>query len=165
MGNVTDLGTSDYYGKFKTHDDIPLAVSDIIRRFNYFDKTINKLLTKYFNPQNKTNDFERIFLNSSIVSIGQKIKVLNNLENFDSKIISLCQRNSSIRNGVAHSSPHRLYVLSNKLKNSELRFVIDVMNSSGVIKTKNFDTEYDQFLENHRKIIDYLKVFIDNINR
>ena len=85
------------------------------------------------------------------------------MENFDSKIISLCQRNSSIRNGVAHSSPHRQYILSNKLKNSELRFVIEVMNSSGVIKTKNLDTEYDDFLENHRKIIEYLKRYIDNL--
>ena len=60
-GNVTDLDRSDYYGKFKTHDDIPLAVSDIISRFNYFDDTVNKLLTQYFNPQNKAEDFIRVF--------------------------------------------------------------------------------------------------------
>ncbi len=163
MKKPLDLNKADYYGKFKYTVDLPLAVSNIIQMFNYFDITVNKLLTRYFNPQNRADDFERIFLNSSIVSIGQKIKVLNNLKNFDSKIISQCQRISSVRNGVAHSSPHEMYHLTEKLTKAERRYVIDVMNSSGVIKTKNFETEYEEFLLHHSEIMEYLKIYIDKI--
>ena len=99
-------------------------------------------------------------MNSSVISYGQKLKILSNIEDFDSKIINKLRSIGSLRNSVAHNNL--------KLKidsNTSLRTMIElkdnitlsVMNSSGKLVDKNIKTIFEEFNKLYEEIRNYLE--------
>jgi hypothetical protein len=71
---------------------------------------------------------------------------------------------SSIRNAVAHNNPY-LQVdpkmnLSEQISYKHILHKIDVMNSSGKIKTKDFDEEYNRFNKLLDKVVPAIQRYI-----
>lgn len=146
-------GDSDY-NKF---------VGELLKRYNSFERKINDLISDYYSPSKNTKDFKKIVLNSSILGMGQKAKILANMTDFDRKRVEKLRRLMSIRNGIAHNNPSVLIqIIENE--NDEIQQIdtnnsILVMNSSGEIKTKDFDEEYREFKNLISDISTYINVY------
>lgn len=107
-------------------------------------------------------------MNSSIISIGGKIKILRNIKEFDKKIIEKIQKISSIRNAFAHL-PTRDCIEIRVKKNENGNFVnseigkitseMEVMNSNGELKTKTTTDLIDEFFNLNKEISDYLNTY------
>ena len=126
---------------------------------------IDYIISDYFKPENK-KEFKRIFLNSSIISIGAKTKILRNIKTFDNKIIDKIQRLLSIRNAFAHT-PISESIIVNVTKNNKEESTADIlvtsemeiMNSSGELKKKNAKDLVIEFLDLYNEIRKYLNNF------
>ena len=126
---------------------------------SHIDSTIND----YFRPEKK-DEFEKIVLNSSIITIGGKLKILRNIESFDNKIIDKIQKISSIRNAFAHL-PVTDFIHINMINNSKGEFKrleilkkesqIEVMNSNGQLKKRNARELIDEFFLLNTEIKEY----------
>ena len=136
----------------------------IIDRMYQIETKIDFVISDYFNPEKK-RDFEQIILNSSIISIGGKMKILRNIESFDKNIINKIGKFSSIRNAFAHlpiiESVHIGVINDGKgdFKSSKILDVITqikVMNSNGELKTKNVNEQIDEFFELNKELNEYL---------
>lgn len=93
----------------------------IIDQMYNIESQIDFLICDYFDPKNK-NAFKKIVLNSSIISIGGKIKILRNIKYFDKKVIDKIQKISSIRNDFAHLQVTELvHINITKDKNGEFK--------------------------------------------
>ncbi|WP_281298011.1 hypothetical protein [Flavobacterium limnophilum] len=139
----------------------------IIDSMNFIEKKIDVVIVEYFNPQD-SKEFTKILLNSSIISTGAKLKVLRNINDFDKKIISKIQEMSSIRNSFAHIPIVPLYKMEKiegKTSFTRLPDRLEVMNSSGDIKTKNAKEELHKFYELKEEVLVYFKTHPNkNIN-
>ncbi|WP_047547213.1 hypothetical protein [Psychroserpens sp. Hel_I_66] len=128
----------------------------IIEKMNEIESQMNLAISDYFKPKDK-GDFIEIMLNTSIVSIGGKFKILKNINSFDKKIINDIQKISAIRNYFAHariSGPLNLTVTQGE--NSQKLFIpkqIRYMNSNGVIKQTATDELIMEFHDLHKKIM------------
>lgn len=119
-----------------------------IDRLQQIEKRIDTIIISYFGPKDKTK-FERIVLNSSIMDLGSKLKVLRNINTVDKKTIDEIRTLASIRNGFAHAPIFDEILLTVDKNNSEhfdtvVYSVIEVMNAQGEIKTKK---AYDYLVE------------------
>ena len=69
-----------------------------------------------------------------------------------------------IRNAVVHNNPFLYIDTEDHLKedcfNEKIQMKIEVMNSSGQIKTKDFEEEYQRF----NKLIEFIVPYIQNYN-
>ena len=83
----------------------------IIGRLLQIELRINRKIIEYFNPAEK-HKFEKIMLNSSIINMGGKLKVLRNTGTVDNKTIDKIRRLVSIRNGFAHAEINQSKLLS-----------------------------------------------------
>ena len=61
------------------------AIGWVIERLNHIEADINEIITRYFDPSNH-KEFNRIVLNSSILSLGNKLKILRNISSFEKNI-------------------------------------------------------------------------------
>ena len=125
---------------------------------------IDFIIADYFKPEDK-NEFLKIILNSSIVTIGGKMKILRNIRSFDKKIIDKIQKISSIRNAFAHlpiSESVSINIINDgngDFKSSEVSKVInemEIMTSSGELKRKNIRELIDDFFDLNEQIRAYL---------
>lgn len=122
-----------------------------IERLQQIEYRINDIIIDYFKPDNK-HKFTKILLNSSILDIGSKLKVLKNIGTIEKSTIEKIRLLSSIRNGFAHAPiiQHITIKLDVKKDNtinsssSVTKSMIEVMNAQGEIKTKN---AYDYLVE------------------
>jgi len=119
---------------------------------------INAKIVDYFKPIDKYK-FNKIVLNSSIIDIGSKLKILMNIDTVDPSIIEKIRKLAAIRNGFAHSSvTEKINIKINKESDSSsiiVESIIEVMNSQGIIKSKiaydylvEFSTLYKEIMEN-----------------
>ncbi|MEZ7499847.1 hypothetical protein QO200_13995 [Flavobacterium sp. Arc3] len=93
----------------------------IIDQMYNIESQIDFLICDYFDPKNK-NAFKKIVLNSSIISIGGKIKIRRNIKYFDKKVIDKIQKISSIRKDFAHLQVTELvHINITKDKNGEFK--------------------------------------------
>ena len=60
----------------------------MIDRLYQIEILIDDIIVDYYKPE-KEEEFKKIVLNSSIISIGAKIKILNNIEGFENKQIKI----------------------------------------------------------------------------
>jgi hypothetical protein len=60
----------------------------MIDRLCQIEILIDDIIVDYYKPE-KEEEFKKIVLNSSIISIGAKIKILNNIEGFENKQIKM----------------------------------------------------------------------------
>ena len=135
-----------------------------IDRMYNIEAQIDFIISDYFKPENK-NEFRKIILNSSIVTIGGKLKILRNIKSFDKKIIDKIQKISIIRNAFAHL-PVTQFVQMNiikdengKIKSSEVSKTIsqmEIMTSSGELKRKNARELISEFFDLNEEIREYL---------
>ena len=130
----------------------------IIEKMNEIESKINQTISDYFEPKDR-GDFIEIILNSSIISIGGKFKILKNIHSFDKKIIEDIQKISSIRNYFAHASIFGPYTVTiTQGENSQVvngPKQIRYMNSNGVIKQTPTDVFIKEFHDLHKKIMEY----------
>jgi len=130
----------------------------IIEKMNEIESKINKKISDYFQPQNR-RDFSEIILNSSIINIGGKFKILKNIVSFDKKIIGDIQEISAIRNYFAHASIVGPFTITvTQAENSqEFNFPkqIRYMNSNGVIKQTATEELIRNFHVLHKRIMEY----------
>ncbi|WP_029038033.1 hypothetical protein [Salinimicrobium xinjiangense] len=127
-------------------------IGDLINKYNNLELLINHVISNYFSPNKNEKDFHEILLNGTVIGMGQKIKILANMTGFDNnKSIHNLGEILRIRNAVVHNNP---YVIIDPNMNPDehisykhMQRKLDVMNSSGKIKTKDFDEEYLRFNE------------------
>jgi len=131
----------------------------------HIEKKIDGVISDYFKPEKK-NDFDRVILNSSIISMGAKAKILRNIESFDKNIITKIQKMVSIRNAFAHlpiTEDLTLSVTENKIGEVSTEITVisrmEIMTSSGEIKTRNSKELALDFLHLNTEIRDYLCKF------
>jgi hypothetical protein len=136
----------------------------IIDRMYQIETKIDFIISDYFKPENK-GDFEKIILNSSIISIGGKMKILRNIQSFDKNIINKIGKFSSIRNAFAHlpvtESIHINVTKDEKgeFKSSQISKIIsqiEVMTSSGELKMRNVKELITEFFELNKELNEYL---------
>lgn len=132
-----------------------------IDRLLQIEDRINSKIIEYFKPSN-TGEFTRIVLNSSILDLGGKLKILRNIGVSD-KLIDKIRILVSIRNGFAHcpikqeisvNVEHKLEKVHTSITN--INTTIEVMNSGGKIITKNafeYLLEFYQLNDEIRKLL------------
>lgn len=135
----------------------------IIDRMYQIESKIDYVISEHFKPEKK-EAFEKIILNSSIISFGGKLKVLRNVTSFDPKIIDKIQKISTIRNAFAHLPTTELINITITEKKSEdtnsvridVTTQMEIMNSSGQLKTKKTTELIDEFFVLNTEIRKYL---------
>ena len=129
-----------------------------IDRFYQIEVQVDFIITDYFKPENKY-EFRRIILNSSIVTIGGKMKILRNIKSFDKKIIDKIQKISTIRNAFAHLPVSKSVKLKGNLENIEIEKVtsqMEIMTSNGELKRKDAKELVREFFDLNKEIREYL---------
>ncbi|MFM2213463.1 MAG: hypothetical protein RL427_726 [Bacteroidota bacterium] len=135
----------------------------MIDRMTQIEIKIDTIITEYFEP-GKKKEFEKIILNSSIISMGSKSKILRNVHGFDKNIITKIQKISSIRNAFAHmpvSENINVNIIEDQKGSHigtkiDVTSVIEVMNSSGELIIKNSKEQVLEFFDLQFEIINYL---------
>jgi hypothetical protein len=135
----------------------------VINEMCKIENEIDQIIIKHFEPKN-TTDFKKILLNSSILAVGAKTKILSSIPDINKNFISNIQKISSIRNAFAHQ-PIRKAALINvesldegtkKIKSWEVNAQLEVMNSSGTIKTRKVKDLCEEFLNLNSEINNYI---------
>lgn len=136
----------------------------VIDRMTQIEYRIDNAITKFIEPKN-VDAFEKIILNSSIITFGAKLKILRNIEGFDKSMISKIQSIATIRNAFAHLPLHESSIIHfKKIEGSEVILTptsseswnyVNVMNSNGEIKQKKAHELLDEFFTLNQEIRDY----------
>lgn len=132
----------------------------VINEMNKIEANMDNAIIEYFKPANPLK-FQKVMLNSSIVPIGGKIKILGNIEKFDKKILEKIREISSIRNAFAHIPILMHFKFEeNANSNGDFKAVsitdkIEVMNSAGILKLKTVKEELEKFSSLNNEIVDY----------
>lgn len=141
----------------------------MIDRMTQIESKIDFVISEYFKPEKKA-EFNKIILNSAIITMGAKTKILRNIKSFDKNIISKIQKISSIRNAFAHL-PLSEMVEINLIKDKKGEHIetkikvtsqIEVMSSSGVLQAKNSQQQVLEFFDLYTEIKEYLNNFNHN---
>ncbi|WP_228851448.1 hypothetical protein [Aegicerativicinus sediminis] len=138
----------------------------IIEQFLNVEDLIDDLILDFVKPS-KPDTFKKVFLNSSIVTIGAKVKIIANY-GVDNKILDKIRRLTNIRNGFSHSRIHgniRIIlgeVNSDKSREitTEAESVISVMNSNGKLETKNAHDLLQEFIDTKNELVVLLKAIL-----
>lgn len=120
----------------------------MIDRMTQIEIKIDLVIAEYFQPKRR-KEFDSIILNSAILSMGAKAKILRNVSGFDKNTINKIQKISSIRNAFAHlpiSENIEINIIEDKNGKDidteiNLTSVIEVMNSSGELKVQNSEQQ------------------------
>jgi hypothetical protein len=132
----------------------------VINEMNKIEAKIDNVIIQYFKPADSLK-FQKIMLNSSIIPIGGKVKILGNIEKFDKKILEKIREISSIRNAFAHIPILMHFKFEeNANSNGDFKAVsitdkIEVMNSAGILKLKTVKEELEKFSSLNNEIVDY----------
>ncbi|CAM4298145.1 hypothetical protein EWU23_12635 [Cytophagaceae bacterium 50C-KIRBA] len=132
----------------------------IIERLSKIEFQINQVIINHIKPVN-CEDFERIILNPSIISFGSKIKILQNINDFDKSIIGKIRESASIRNVFAHAPIYDLIEIDidpdiNSINASNK---IDKMNSQGQITSVKVSESLNQFYDSTSDILEYFSKY------
>lgn len=130
-----------------------------IDRLQQIEYRIDEKIIDFFKPE-KVELFKKILLNSVVLDIGSKLKILSNINSVDTKTIEKIRRLSSIRNGFAHaliSESLTINIETNENDKQETvnvkeHSIIKVMNSQGKLVSKNAMEYLTEFLELNNEI-------------
>lgn len=130
------------------------------------EELVDSILLRFFNPDNR-EVFIQYALNSSIMHYGGKIKILKAI-GLDNITFSNLQQVGSIRNAFAHTNiSHRMTLnLENGSKNATTKVsdIISVMNSQGVIKSKDPYAFLQEFLVLYQQVEPVLRAKIKELD-
>lgn len=130
----------------------------IIQSTNRIEASINPIITNYFQPKDKKL-FQEIILNSSIMHIGSKYKVIGNIHPFESNKISQLRKLFAIRNYFAHADILHPVIL--KITQGESTEHIDIprsiryMNSQGIYTHASTEELLDNFISHYEELMLY----------
>jgi hypothetical protein len=136
----------------------------IVNKLNRVESQISHIISGYFNPEKK-DEFINIVCHNSILNFGAKIKVLNNIPGFSKNIANKLSVLSSIRNGFAHKIEIKGLNLIFDKEQKNVKEIkpgddqIEVMNSQGEIKKKNFKVYAKEFKNILTEVIPYISTF------
>lgn len=130
------------------------------------EKKIDIVILEYFQPK-LHNEFDRIVLNSSVLSIGAKIKDLRNVAGFKKNIIDKIQKISNIRNAFAHLTHYESVKIDVSEDNNgqvfdskiEVTTKIEIMTSNGKLKIYNSKEQVLKFFELQNELLEYFNKF------
>jgi hypothetical protein len=150
----------DPSGDKNDFDHLTYVKGQIISDFIWIEHKLNDVIIKKIQPSD-TKFFKDIVLNSSILGIGQKIKIINNVDGIkDSSLVSLIRDMNNIRNGLAHANfNYTLAVQKNQVAKTE----IITMNSEGIIKRKNVDELIASYVELSNKAHSLLDDYLNGV--
>lgn len=131
----------------------------VIDEFQQIENRINKKIIDHVNPSNKIF-FESIILNSSVIDIGGKMKILTNIGTEKKSTIEDIRKLASIRNGFAHAPFQDIIHIKAGEKNKdgviplslETETNIEVMNAAGKLKVNNAYSYLVEFFHLNEKI-------------
>jgi hypothetical protein len=123
----------------------------VIGRSIQIEYRLNAKIVEFFKPVEK-RAFEKIMLNSSILDMGSKLKILKNIGAIDTKTMDKIRKLNAIRNGFAHAEINEHIIIEivgetddgAKLLGAHGEPKIEVMKSDGVIEMKD---AYEYLLE------------------
>ena len=142
------------YGSMSQSQNRGMVIDKLIQ----IEERIDIKITKFFNPIEKSR-FERVILNSSVMSLGAKLKVLKNM-GVSNKVIENIHRMLAIRNGFAHASiidevSINYNTEDNKIQ-AEEKTVLEVMLGNGTIKRKIALLWLEDFFKYEKEIQEFL---------
>ncbi len=134
------------------------------------EEYLDYIIFQYFDPK-RPKFFRSHVLNSSIMSFGSKLKVLNAILDYSKEtnsLISNIQKIAAIRNAFAHNNiKHSLKF--NLENNGEYKTklwaedIINVMNSQGKIIAKNNFEYMIEFLKLYEEVEPILKKILEGL--
>lgn len=142
--------------KEKTTDEF--KVGYMLKRFNYIEFVLNKILTNYIQPKDmgKTSFVRDYLLHNSIVNFASKVKLFIKL-NDDNKWININQDKLNklykYRNAIAHSHTNKVNVLIDlgKVKNgipeSKTYYNVESMKANGQMEVIERAKLFQDFLD------------------
>lgn len=138
-------GFTERFNKTRLRDfTIEEARGWIINQLQQIEYAINRIIIHQFKPADQYQ-FSRVMLNSAILDMGSKIKVLGCLKAVDKKTLENMRKLCSIRNGFAHV-PITTHITVNIREGEDEKFdddgitseqIIEVMNAQGELISKN----------------------------
>lgn len=136
-----------------------------INRLQQIEIRLNNLIVDHFKPLHK-EVFEKVVLNSSIIDIGGKLKILQNIKAIDKPIVEKIRKIATIRNGFAHAPTHESVLISiyepvennTNVSSVLVESTLEVMNSQGYIKSKSAYEYLVEFWETYSE----LRTLLDN---
>ncbi len=143
----------------------------VIDRIYQIETSFDDIICTHYEPAKK-NEFKKIVLNSSIITLGGKVKILANISNFDKKIITKIQKIISIRNAFAHL-PVQMSAKINGVRDENKNFEVteittalkmEIMVSSGQLRTKDLSELRSEFYTLNQEIREYLRDFSIKMN-
>jgi|688.fasta_scaffold697550_1 hypothetical protein len=135
------------------------AVGWIVSRLNLVESDVVEIICNYYKPSYNQH-FREILLNNSILGFGAKLKVLRNIPGFKSAIVDKMATLSAIRNGFAHVLPTQNVKIvvrpgDRTPTNIRVHSAINVMNSNGKVKSKEYIEYLLEFQMLYNEIRDY----------
>ena len=132
----------------------------VIDQFCQMEWRINNIIMDYFKPENK-RIFETVVLNSSVMNIGGKLKILSNI-GINKTTIEKIRKLSSIRNGFAHTRIGEAVSISiskdlENVEKVESESIMNVMNSQGKIIPNSAYEHVSNFLVLRNELREELK--------
>ena len=137
----------------------------VIDQMNILEQIINLRIVDHFNPE-KQQEFENIILNSAIIDMGGKCKILQNIPGVEEKTIQKIRKISSIRNSFAHASINQKIRTESKKSEKEdeeiihliptSEFYIEVMNAKGKLESKLAFDHLVDFYNLYYEVVDEL---------
>ena len=134
------------------------------------EEYLNYIIFQYFDPK-RPKLFRSHILNSSIMSFGSKLKVLNAILDYSKEtnsLISKIQKLMAIRNAFAHNNTRNnlkfnLYNGGESKAKLWTEDTINVMNSQGKIIAKNNYDYMIEFLELYEYVEPILKKILEDL--
>ncbi len=132
----------------------------IIEKANEVENLINTEIYKFVEPKNEF-EFYGIILNSSIINMGGKQKILRNIKDFDANIIDDIRELYTIRNQFAHATiREEINLMVSDEKKSTKHIIprqIKYMNSKGKVMSVDPNYLIKKFYDYYKIITGYLK--------
>lgn len=141
---------------YSIYDEENNTVSEVLNMFNNLEELINQVITHYFSPKRNGDQFNTVLLNSSVTPTSSKVKVLANMTDFDRGVLSSLRTLISTRNAFAHNN---IYM---DVDDKGFKNVFDVMNSSGLIKQKEYLDLFEKYKDEMDLVVPYLKALLKN---
>lgn len=154
MGNDTSFRRTDK--KKLSEFNLEEAKGWVIGSFRQIELRVDRIIGEFFSPK-ESRLFETVVLNSAVIDIGGKCKILSNIPHVEKSTIEKIRKLASIRNGFAHADTINHVTInvntSGETHNTSIASIttkINVMNSAGKIISKD--------------ALEYLKEFHDLYN-